>query len=187
MKTFVKLEDKNIRFGDCKNCAAHCCSGLFGSIFSQILKDEFEYVYKEFPILFIFGSLDFAKPVILLSNGFDFCPYLKDFKCTIYEKRPKVCKTYPLSPNIDNFIYVDNSCPELNKGDNILNIEDEIFKNYQDKYINTHFEFEKLKIEDFEKVISIKGVNFYKFIGDEKSKYLDFHRLSLKNLENYQK
>ena len=152
MKNFVKLEDKNIKFGDCNNCFAHCCSGIFGSIFSQILKEEFEDVYKNFPILFIFGSLGFVKPVILLSNGFDFCPHLKDFRCTIYENRPKVCRTYPLSPNIDNFIYIDNSCPELNKADNILNFEDEIFENYQEKYINTHFEFEKLKIEEFEKI-----------------------------------
>ena len=185
MKNFVKLEDKNIKFGDCNNCFAHCCSGFFGSIFSQILKEEFEDVYKNFPILFIFGSLGFVKPVILLSNGFDFCPHLKDFRCKIYENRPKVCRTYPLSPNIDNFIYIDNSCPELNKADNILNLEDEIFENYQEKYMNTHFEFEKLKIEEFEKILSIKGVDFYRFIGDEKSKYLDFHKLSIKLLENF--
>ncbi|MGJ0494527.1 YkgJ family cysteine cluster protein [Aliarcobacter cryaerophilus] len=185
MKNFVKLQDKNIKFGDCNNCFAHCCSGIFGSIFSQILKEEFEDVYKNFPILFIFGSLGFVKPVILLSNGFDFCPHLKDFRCKIYENRPKVCRTYPLSPNIDNFIYIDNSCPELNKADNILNFEDEIFENYQEKYINTHFEFKKLKIEEFEKILSIKGVDFYRFIGDEKSKYLDFHKLSIKLLENF--
>ena len=46
-------------------------------LFSQILKEEFEEVYKNFPILFIFGSLGFIKPVILLSNGFDSCSYLK--------------------------------------------------------------------------------------------------------------
>ncbi len=187
MKNFVRLENRNIKFGDCKNCSAHCCSGIFGSIFSQILKEEFEYVYENFPILFIFGSLDFVKPVILLSNGFDFCPHLKDFKCTIYQNRPKVCKTYPLSPNIDNFIYIDNSCPELNKADNILNFEDDIFEDYQTKYINTHFEFEKFKKEDFKEVLSIKEIIFYKFIGKEKSKYLDFHKLSLKNLINYSK
>ena len=96
-----------------------------------------------------------------------------------------MCRTYPLSPNIDNFIYIDNSCPELNKADNILNFEDEIFENYQEKYMNTHFEFEKLKIEEFEKILSIKGVDFYRFIGDEKSKYLDFHKLSIKLLENF--
>lgn len=51
--------------------------------------------------------------------------------------------------------------------------------------MNTHFEFEKLKIEEFEKILSIKGVDFYRFIGDEKSKYLDFHKLSIKLLENF--
>ena len=71
------------------------------------------------------------------------------------------------------------------KADNILNLEDEIFENYQEKYMNTHFEFEKLKIEEFEKILSIKGVDFYRFIGDEKSKYLDFHKLSIKLLKNF--
>ena len=43
------------------------------------------------------------------------------------------------------------------------------------------------KIEEFEKILSIKGVDFYRFIGDEKSKYLDFHKLSIKLLKNFKK
>ncbi|RBQ32393.1 zinc/iron-chelating domain-containing protein [Arcobacter sp. FW59] len=183
MKDFIPISNQNFTFGDCKNCQAQCCSALYGSIYSQILKEEFETVYKNFPILFIFGSLDFIKPVILLSNGFDFCPHLKDFRCTIYENRPKVCKTYPLSPNLDNQVYIDSSCPELNKGTNKLNFEDEVFKNYQEKYIQTHFEFENLKRKDFELVCTIRNENFYKYMGDENSSYLNFHKLSLENLE----
>ena len=185
MKNFVKLEDKNIKFGDCSNCEAHCCKGSFGSIFSQILKDEFENVYENFPILFIFGNLGFIKPVILLSNGFDSCPYLKNNLCSIYNNRPNVCKIYPLSPNIDNKIYLDISCPEISKGKNNLNLESNIFKNYQNKYIETHLEFEKLELKNFEKILSIKNMNFYKYIGDKKSKYLDFHRLSLLKLKDF--
>lgn len=183
MKNFIKLEKQNISFGDCANCEANCCKGSFGTVFSQILKEEFEDVHKNFPILFIFGSLNFVKPVILLSNGFDFCPYLKDFRCSIYDKRPNVCKIYPLSPNIDNFVYIDNSCPEIFKGENKLNLKSTILENYQKKYIETHLEFEKLIIEDFEEILSIKGIKFYKYIGYEESKYLDFHKLSLENIK----
>ncbi|MCG3655771.1 YkgJ family cysteine cluster protein [Aliarcobacter butzleri] len=185
MKDFIPTLNQNFTFGNCKNCQAHCCSGLHGSIYSQILKEEFEAVYKNFPILFIFGSLKFIKPVILLSNGFDFCPHLKNFKCTIYENRPIVCKTYPLSPNLDNQIYIDSSCPEINKGKEPLKFEESYFKNYQEKYIETHFEFENLKKEDFVKIFTIRNIDFFKYIGDTNSKYLTFHKLSLSNLNKY--
>lgn len=185
MKNFVKLENYDTYFGSCENCEAHCCKGSYGTIFSQILKEEFETIYKHFPILFIFGSLNFVKPVILLSNGFDDCIYLKNNICTIYENRPKVCKTYPLSPNIDDFIYIDSSCPQIKKGENKLNLDDEIFKNYSQKYIDTHFEFEKLSKNNFEALFSIKGVRFYKYIGEKSSSFLKYHKLSLKNLEKF--
>lgn len=183
MKNFVPLNNLNIAFGDCKNCKAHCCSGEFGTVYSQILKEEFEFVYKNFPILFIFGDLGFIKPVILISDGFNFCPYLIDFKCTIYNSRPNVCKTYPLSPNIDNKIYIDNSCPEISKGKNSLDFKNEVFDNYQNKYLDTHFEFEKLNRDDFIKITSIKGVEFFKYIGTINSKYLNLHKESLANLK----
>ncbi|MFY4857343.1 YkgJ family cysteine cluster protein [Aliarcobacter butzleri] len=185
MKDFIPTLNQNFTFGNCKNCQAHCCSGLYGSIYSQILKEEFESVYKNFPILFIFGTLGFIKPVILLSNGFDFCPHLENFKCTIYENRPIVCKTYPLSPNLDNQIYIDSSCPEINKGEKPLKFEESYFKNYQEKYIETHFEFENLKKEDFAKIFTIRNIDFFKYIGDTNSKYLTFHKLSLSNLNKY--
>lgn len=186
MKNFTLLDNFSQlnNFGDCNNCQAKCCSGIFGTIFSQILADEFESIYKNFPILFIFGDLNFIKPVVLLTNGFDFCPYLKDFKCQIYSNRPNVCKNYPLSPNLDNKIYIDLSCPQLNKGKNSIKVDEENFLNYQEKYIKTHFEFEKLKTEDFEKVTTIRNIDFFKYIGDEESKYLTLHKLSLKNLKN---
>ncbi|RXI27829.1 YkgJ family cysteine cluster protein [Aliarcobacter trophiarum] len=183
MKNFIKIEDKNIFFGDCKNCQAFCCKGSYGSIFSQILKEEFASLYKNFPILFIFGSLDFIKPVVMLSNGIDSCPYLKNSSCSIYKDRPNVCKTYPLSPNIDDNIYIDSSCPEIFKGKNSLDLTLNIFENYSKKYIDTHFEFKELKKEEFLKILNIRGVEFYKYIGKNNSIYLNYHEASLKNLD----
>ena len=190
MKEFISTKNNNYTFGDCSNCEAKCCNGKHGTIFSQIILNEFEKVYKNFPILFIFGELGFIKPVVLLTNGNNFCPYLKNFKCTIYQNRPTVCRTYPLSPNLDNHIYIDTLCPEINKSDSLIiknnkiheNFDNSIFYEYQDKYIETHFEFENFEKKDFEKTITINTVQFFKYIGSSDSKYLKMHLNSLKNL-----
>jgi len=190
MKEFISTKNQDFTFGDCSNCEAKCCNGKHGTVFSQIILNEFEKVYKNFPILFIFGELGFIKPVVLLTNGKDFCPYLKDFKCTIYEERPTVCRTYPLSPNLDDNIYVDTLCPEINKpgldiikNNKILkSFDNSVFYKYQDKYIETHFEFETLEKKDFQKINTINQIVFYKYIGSNNSKYINMHKDSLRNL-----
>jgi len=193
---FQLIENEELYFGDCKNCKAKCCDGREGVVFSQILLDEFEKTYENFPIVFIFGELNYAKAVILLTNGRDLCPYNIDFKCTIYEKRPSVCRTYPLSPNLDNQIYVDKDCPEISneKNNNTLIAKDkklsesyqnEIFDTYQDRYITTHLAFDGLKKEEFKEVIKINSMPFYGYFGPEENKYLQFHKQSLKNLRKY--
>lgn len=192
MKEFISTKNHDFTFGNCSNCEAKCCNGKHGTIFSQIILSEFEKVYKNFPILFIFGELGFIKPVVLLTNGNDFCPYLKDFKCTIYENRPTVCRTYPLSPNLDNNIYIDTLCPEVNKSnefilkDNKVNkdFDNVIFYDYQNKYIETHFKFDKYKKEEFQKII-INDVDFFKYKGNNDSNYLKMHINSLENLNKF--
>lgn len=192
MKEFISTKNHDFTFGDCANCEAKCCNGKHGTIFSQIVLSEFKKVYKNFPILFIFGELGFIKPIVLLTNGDDFCPYLKDFKCTIYENRPTVCRTYPLSPNLDNSIYIDTLCPEVNKSNKFIiqdnninkNFDNSVFYDYQNKYIETHFEFDKYKQEEFKK-ITINNVDFFKYIGNNDSNYLNMHISSLENLNKF--
>ncbi|XPV67970.1 MAG: YkgJ family cysteine cluster protein [Halarcobacter sp.] len=195
MKDFILAEDKEFYFGDCNYCQAQCCSGIYGSIFSQILLEEFEKVYENFPILFIFGDLNYVKPVIILSDGFNYCPYIKDNRCTIYDKRPNVCRNYPLSPNLDNNIYIDTCCPQINPDDenktliiknNKLSNEyqNDIFETYQERYLETHFEFDSLKKEDFKEILIIKSMKFYIYDGENNNKYLEYHKQSLVNLNN---
>ena len=86
---------------------------------------------------------------------------------------------------MNNQIYIDSSCPEINKGKEPLKFEESYFKNYQEKYIETHFGFENLKKEDFAKIFTIRNIDFFKYIGDTNSKYLTFHKLSLSNLNKY--
>ena len=183
-----------MNFSSCDNCQARCCDGKEGSVYAQIILSDFEKTYKYFPILFLFGELGYLKPVILLSDGKNHCPYIENYKCIIYENRPTICKVYPLSANLDNLVYFDNLCPaitdigmpmvennQINK-----NFHSEILDDYQDKYIKTHEMFAPFnKKEDFEEVTIINNEKFYKYIGKQKNHYLELHLKSLINLKNY--
>ena len=191
MKTFLDTENKSFTFSSCEGCPSRCCDGREGTVFSQLLLEDFEVVSKNFPILFTFGDLGYLKAVILFSDGKSFCPYIKDHKCTIYDERPSICRVYPLSPNIDNKIYIDDSCPaiNINEGNVIVN-EGKVTKDfaystledYQEKYIQTHLELEKINdIKNFESVIKINNMIFYKYIGNVTNNYINHHISSLIN------
>lgn len=190
MKNFIQIKKLSFSFSSCETCEAKCCSGLYGSNFSQLLLEDFQKVYKNFPILFTFGDLGYLKANVILSKEYEYCKYIKDNKCQIYENRPSVCRTYPLSPNIDNEIYIDTSCPALISGDDFVKngsinkkIDNSPFINYQDKFIDTHFYLEKFNIkEDFEIALNIKGMNFYKYTKTSNDKYMLFHKESIKQL-----
>ena len=196
MKHFINSQNKKYTFSTCEGCESNCCDGKTGTIFSQIILDDFKQIYENYPILFIFGELGYIKPILLLTNGKDLCRYVKDSKCTIYEKRSSICKAYPLSAHIDNNIYVDHLCPAVNsdnKNSTVLvenkkinkNFYSKIFDNYQDKYIQTHNELEKFNIKsDFDVAITINGIDFYKYKKQTSNKYLKLHQKSLKLLED---
>ncbi|MGB5792843.1 YkgJ family cysteine cluster protein [Poseidonibacter sp.] len=195
MKQFTNIKDKKITFSSCDICLANCCDGKKGTTFSQILKDDFSSVYKNFSILFIFGELGFCKPVIILTNGQTYCKYLENFKCIIYENRPSICKLYPLSANIDNNIYFDENCPAINNNleSTIISQNNQINKeffhnnldNYQDKYIDTFREFEKFdKNEDFTLAIQLNGMQFFKFSKNSDNEYMQMHQKSLIHLQD---
>lgn len=193
MKTFIPTENKTFYFSSCETCEANCCNGKKGTMFAQIILDDFKKVYKNFPILFIKGELGYLKPVVLLTNGKEHCRYEKDFKCTIYDKRPSICQVYPLSVNIDEKYYIDENCPAVGeKGIKIIEKEkinpsfyDKILNNYKDKYIQTHFEFDPLNKEGNLDTLLINNMVFYKFKQDFKNSYINIHLQSLENLDTY--
>lgn len=195
MKQFKDIKEKTITFSSCEICEANCCDGKKGTTFSQIIIDDFSIVYKNFPILFIFGELGFCKPVVILTNGQTYCKHLEDFKCIIYKDRPSICKLYPLSPNIDNNIYVDENCPAVNNNlkSSIISqnskVEEDFFHsnldNYQDKYIKTFREFEIFdKKDDFSLAIELNGMHFFKCTKNVENKYMKMHQDSLMHLKN---
>ncbi|AXX91504.1 zinc/iron-chelating domain-containing protein [Malaciobacter molluscorum LMG 25693] len=195
MKTFEKIKSDTFYFNSCEGCEAKCCDGRFGSLFAQITLEDFEKVYEIFPILFIYGELNFLKPVILLTNGKSLCKYNKDFKCTIYEKRPSICKNYPLSAHLDNSIYIDKSCPALNSNNGLKIVEDGQIKNnfnnydfhnYQEKYIKMHFYFDKFnKKNNLKPIIFLNNVQFYSFKNNLNDYYIELQIKSLKNIDTY--
>lgn len=196
MKNFESTVNKTYSFSTCDICEKDCCSGLRGTIFSQLILADFSEVYRNFPILFIFGDLGYLKPVVLLTNGESFCNYLKDGKCSIYEKRPSVCRVYPLSPNLDDLIYIDTSCPAISENSDEYDIivEDSVLTNtldfdrlndYSTKYVDTFRELDKFnKKEDFTLAITIRNMQFFKYNKDTKDKYMMMHQESLVHLKD---
>jgi len=193
LKTFIDTTDKSFTFSSCEGCPARCCDGREGSVYSELLLEEFKRVSRNFPILFTFGELGFLKANVLLSNGKDFCPYITNHKCTIYEDRPQVCRNYPLSPHLDNNIYIDDSCPAIASKDGIdiiLNGEvkepfyNESLKNYQDKFLDTYNHLKEFNVDsNFKKVVTINGIEFFKFIGESEDKFIKLHIQSMSNLK----
>ena len=190
MKTFLDTTDKSYTFSSCEGCPAKCCDGKEGTIFSQLILDDFEVVSKNFPILFTFGEMGYLKANILFSDGKSFCPYITNYQCTIYNERPSICRVYPLSPNLDDKVYIDDSCPAINNefGMDIVvngkvtdNFKYPTLENYQDKFIDTHLYLEQFNDKNnFEEVIKIKNISFYKYIGKSTDTYINIHLSSLK-------
>ena len=194
MKTFLDTTAKSFTFSSCDGCPAKCCDGKEGTIFSQLILQDFETVSKNFPILFTFGEMGFLKANILFSDGENFCPYIVNHKCTIYDERPSICRVYPLSPNLDDKVYIDDSCMAINTefGTDIVldgvvtkEFDYDTLNNYQDKFIDTHQHLEQFNnINNFKNIITIKGMKFYSYIGQSRSIYMDLHIKSLSNLTN---
>lgn len=202
MKTFLDTTAKSFIFSSCDGCPSKCCDGKEGTIFSQIILDDFETVSNNFPILFTFGEMGYLKANILFSDGNGFCPYIANHQCTIYDDRPSICRVYPLSPNLDDKIYIDDSCPAISSkfskdqvalpyGKDIVldgkvtkNFNYPTLNNYQNKFIDTHLHLEQFNdINDFEKIITINNISFFKYIGTSKDTYIKLHLSSLNNFK----
>jgi len=194
MKRFESIKNSTFTFSSCDSCDSRCCDGARGSVYAPINLEDFELVSKYFPIVFTKGNLGYIMPAVLLSNGADFCRYIKDFKCSIYEQRPSVCKIYPFSPSITNEVFIDILCPAVNQeGDNVV-INGEINKeykhkkleNFQDKTVETFNHFSLFNEDDFyEELIVINDIKFYKFKDSMNDKYLKIHLDSQKYFDEY--
>lgn len=161
--------------------------------------EDFEKVYKNFPILFSFGSKGYPKANILLNDGNSHCPYIEDNKCTIYEQRPSICRTFPLSPSIFDKIYISEECPnvsisEKETNDTIISdgkiksksFDKKLFENYSDKFLDTHHYLLKFIEDDaFKPVLQTSDMLFFIYDKQSNDKFINFHKNSLDNLSKF--
>lgn len=189
MKHFESTLNKTFSFSGCDKCEKTCCNGAKGTIFSQLILEDFEEAYKNFPILFIFGELGYLKPLIILTNGKSFCKYLENGSCSIYEKRPSVCKVYPLSPNLDDIAYIDVECMAVKEDESNILVKDskildqfsfDKLTDYSTKYLETFKELDQFNNkEHFSLEIIVRGMKFYKYDIPTDNKYMRMHQESL--------
>jgi Fe-S-cluster containining protein len=162
----------------CASCSANCCKNYDVFIdhedlnisnnisFLKIIeyKKSFGYVPKF--NLWIDGEK--KSWVLCLNNPNKICQFLKDDRCSIYEKRPLICKTYPHYVDKDKIKTMKNLCPIKWKKLDIN--EEELRLNYEKLLIN-FLAFETIcdewnKIvtmeDDLEKFITF--VKNYKFV-----------------------
>ncbi len=74
-------------------CKAYCCRSSYLVIkkyhFDLLSKKQLDFLYDNnllIPLEDNTFSINMSKD----------CPFLKDFKCSIYQKRPQMCKDFPI-------------------------------------------------------------------------------------------
>ena len=192
MKNFVDISSSSFSFSSCEACPSHCCDGREGTVLSEILLEDFSSISKNFPIVFTFGSLGYLKANILFSNGKDFCPYVNEYKCSIYENRPEICRLYPLSRSIEDKIYIDINCQAVNSGagEKIVDkgkvsqaFDKDSLYEYHSKFNETFLYLSKYNDkENFERITTVSGISIYRIKEHFDDKYLKLHIKSLDNL-----
>lgn len=195
MKNFVVTDDKKFFFTSCDGCDARCCKGSYGTVLSQIVLEDFIEVSKHFPIVFSFGDMGFLKPNIVMSDGTSCCPYITNNRCSIYHERPSICKMYPLSPNLDDKIYIDTLCPAISTqtGKKIVtngSVAREFdlwsLNGYAQKVVQTHLHFAPLnEKKDFKKIAVLGGIEIFIYDKSSSDRYVKMHKDSLAHLHRF--
>jgi Fe-S-cluster containining protein len=146
-----------LKFKGCKGCV-ECCKKPF----APLILDDFKKVYKHFAILFV--DIVYMRPVMVIAKD-DVCRYLENEKCSIYEKRPPACKTYPFSPFFDK-LYIDVGCNGVGIEGEFLPLKN--FENSQffdDRYIDFENKLLKTNIwlesKKFKKAGKIRGFDYF--------------------------
>ena len=101
---------RNYAFNGCETCDAKCCGStiIYASLF------DLKEASALFPILFYINEGKIS-PVYFFYYGETIqekCPYLKENLCSVYEKRPYACRSYPFSFEKGKPCY-DDGCPKV--------------------------------------------------------------------------
>jgi len=104
----------------CSECSAKCCKNYDVFIdhddvqkidIKNIKKIEYHKSFGHVPkfILWVNGSK--KRWVLCLNNPGKVCSFLKEDRCSIYENRPYICRTYPHYVDNGEVKLMKNLCP----------------------------------------------------------------------------
>lgn len=191
--SFISIAHQNLYFKGCDACGGTCCNGAKGFTAAPLILEDFEAVYRHFPIVFSFKE-EALVAYVLLNDGKGHCPYFEDKRCSIYDQRPPACKLYPISPYFEH-ILVDTSCPSVNAHSGTLLCHNGVLEktfytkrleNFVAKKEATERFFANLEHkEDFAYLGDVSGLPLYQYIKQSESEYIHMHKASLKHFWNY--
>ena len=109
----------------CNACKANCCKSydvfidhqdvkILSTIkkdFSFVKKLKYERSFGYIPKFILWENGIKSKWVLALNNPKKVCSFLKDDKCSIYNNRPLICRTYPHYVYRDKIKESKNLCP----------------------------------------------------------------------------
>lgn len=162
----------------CSSCTAKCCKNYDVFIDHEDLKisDDLSFIkiieydksYGYVPKFVLWKDSKKKKWVLCLNNPDKICQFLKDDRCSIYDKRPLICRTYPHYVDDDKIKTMKNLCPvkwSLSESEKV-----ELKNNYEKLLVN-FLAFETIcdqwnkivtKEDDLEKfLIFVKNYKFY--------------------------
>ncbi|MDO8454560.1 MAG: YkgJ family cysteine cluster protein [Sulfurimonas sp.] len=138
---------KNYAFNGCVTCDAKCCGSniVYSSIF------DLKEASALFPILFYISD-GRISPVYFFYYGEateEKCPYLNGNLCSVYERRPYACRSYPFSFEQGKPCF-DDGCPRVgrleNGGNPLFNSQNKLDSRVISEFVGETFAKEKEKI-----------------------------------------
>ena len=153
----------------CESCTAKCCKNYdvfidhedlnISEDLSFIKKIEYDKSFGYVPKFILWKNGKKKKWVLCLNNPDKTCQFLIDDKCSIYEKRPLICRTYPHFVNKDKVKTMKNLCPV--KWNLTKEQESELRINYEKLLVN-FLAFETI-CDEWNKIVT-KEDNLEKFL-----------------------
>lgn len=189
--SFINIKKYDLHFNGCSTCLGMCCNGAKGFAASPLILEDFEEVYKNFPIVFSVSGEELGV-YVLLNDGKGHCKYYIDQKCSIYEHRTPACKLYPVSPYFEH-ILVDTECPgvSLEKRGKLLcqsgvlqsDFHTKRLENFVQKRDATRKFLKSLQKEEaFCYVGEVLGLPLFTYTHASENPYIKMHQASLAHL-----
>lgn len=188
--SFVSIQTDDFHFSGCSTCKGECCNGAKGFVAAPLILEDFEAVYRHFPILFSIHE-ERLRAFVLLNDGKGYCPYYVNQQCSIYEERTPACKLYPVSPFFEH-LYVDTQCSGINThqmGTSLCHqgvLQSAFYtkrlENFVEKLEETYAFFKEIyHAEHFQYVGDVAGLALFVYTKQSDSPYLHLHQASLKH------